>query len=405
MHAFRRFAEKGDKGNMELGSRRTVAAFLGTAMVCLLCAALASGQTTTQEKPLLAEQIFKNVQVLRGIPVDEFMGTMGFFAASLSLNCTECHVPDAINSLDKYADDTPIKQTARKMILMVKMLNQSYFGGKREVTCYTCHHTGDIPKVAPSLAEQYGTPPDDPNEVEILGSPAPGAPSVDQILGKYVQALGGTQRLTSLTSFVAKGSYIGFDTDEREVPIEIYAKAPGQRTTVAHAQAGDNIRTFDGRAGWIATNGGLLPLLALTGGDLDGAKFDANLSFPGAIKQDLSEWRSGFPTTTIDDREVEVVEGNTAGKSPVKLYFDKESGLLVRQVRYRDTAVGPIPTQIDYSDYREVSGIKMAFHWTVTWTDGRSTTEVSDVQTNVPIDASKFAQPAAAPAPPKPATR
>lgn len=374
---------------------RTVVSLWGAAIVSLLCAGLAGAQTPTptQEKPLLAEQIFKNVQVLKGIPVDEFMGTMGFFAASLSLNCTECHVADAINSLDKYADDTPIKQTARKMILMVQMLNRNYFGGKGKVTCYTCHHTGDIPKVAPSLAEQYGTPPDDPNEVEIIGAPPVGAPTADQILDKYLQALGGAQRLNGLTSFVAKGTYTGFDTDERKVPIEIYAKAPAQRMTIAHAQAGDNVRTFDGRSGWAATNNGLLPLLALTEGDLDGAKFDANLCFPGGIKQDLSDWRSGFPSTSIDDREVEVVQGNTAGKTAIKLYFDRESGLLVRQVRYRDTAVGPIPTQIDYSDYRDVSGVKMPFRWTITWTDGRSTTEVGEVQTNVPIDASKFAKP------------
>lgn len=380
---------------MGAGPMRTVVSSWGAAIVSLLCAGLAGAQTPTptQEKPLLAEQIFKNVQVLKGIPVDEFMGTMGFFAASLSLNCTECHVADAINSLDKYADDTPIKQTARKMILMVQMLNRNYFGGKGKVTCYTCHHTGDIPKVAPSLAEQYGTPPDDPNEVEIIGAPPVGAPTADQILDKYLQALGGAQRLSGLTSFVAKGTYTGFDTDERKVPIEIYAKAPAQRMTIAHAQAGDNVRTFDGRSGWVATNNGLLPLLALTEGDLDGAKFDANLCFPGRIKQDLSDWRSGFPSTSIDDREVEVVQGSTAGKTAIKLYFDRESGLLVRQVRYRDTAVGPIPTQIDYSDYRDVSGVKMPFRWTITWTDGRSTTEVSEVQTNVPIDASKFAKP------------
>ena len=98
-----------------------------------------------------------------------------------------------------------------------------------------------------------------------------------------------------------------------------------------------------------------------------------NLSFPGAIKQALTQWRVGFPAAIIDGRVMDVVQGATAGKSRVKLFFDKESGLLVRLVRYADTVVGIVPTQIDYSDYRVVSGVKMPFKWTVTWTDGRST--------------------------------
>jgi hypothetical protein len=78
------------------------------------------------------------------------------------------------------------------------------------------------------------------------------------------------------------------------------------------------------------------------------------------------------------------------------LYFDKDSGLLVRLVRYTATAIGLNPVEIDYSDYRAVGGVKMPFHWTVSWTDGRSTTELSSVQPNVPIDPTKFAKPAAA---------
>jgi hypothetical protein len=135
-----------------------------------------------------------------------------------------------------------------------------------------------------------------------------------------------------------------------------------------------------------------VPVLALADGDLEGAKLDGELSFPARIKQALSQWRVGFPDT-IDDRDVQVAQGITAGGSPVKLYFDQESGLLVRLVRYSDSPVGRIPTQIDYADYREVSGIKMPFRWKVTWLDGRSTIELTEVQPNAPIDAAKFARP------------
>jgi hypothetical protein len=138
-------------------------------------------------------------------------------------------------------------------------------------------------------------------------------------------------------------------------------------------------------------------VLALTGGDLEAAKLDAQLFFPSGIKQMLSAWRLG--SAIIDDREVRVVQGNSAARTPVKLYFDKDSGLLLRQIRYTDSPVGLNPTQIDYADYREVAGVKMPFRWTVTWLDGRSTTELTDVRPNITIDTAKFAKPSAPPSP------
>ena len=378
---------------------------VGTAFACLSCVGLATGQTppaarTAQaDKPQMAEDVFKNVQVLRGISVDEFMGTMGFFAAALSLNCTDCHVKAANGDWAKYADDTALKQTARKMVLMVRVINQANFGGKPEVTCYSCHRSSNRPKVIPSLAEQYGSPSDDPNDVESHGEAlSRDALTVDQILDKYVQAVGGPQPLAKLTSFIAKGTYSGFDTSDDKVPVEIYAKAPDQRTTIYHAPVGggvtkDGTTTYDGHSGWINAASTLVPMLTLTGGNLDGARVDATFSFPGGIKQALTDWRAGFPATSIDGSDVNVVQG-MSGKSEVKLYFDKTSGLLVRQVRYAQTIVGLNPTQVDYSDYREVAGAKLPFHWTVTWTDGQSTFEMNQVQPNVSIDAGKFAKPA-----------
>jgi photosynthetic reaction center cytochrome c subunit len=389
---------------MKLELRPSFLRALATSLACLLAGAVAIAQAPPAgqpppEKPPMAEQVFKNVQVLKGIPMDEFMGTMGFFAAALSLNCTDCHVKAANDDWARYADDTPLKQTARKMVLMVRTINQTNFGGKTEVTCYTCHRSSNHPKIVPSLAEQYGSPPEDPDDVESHGAALTrNAPSVDQVLDKYIQALGGAQRLAKLSSFVAKGTYSGYDTSDDKVPVEVYAKAPNQRTTVLHAPVGDGVTkdgttTFDGRDGWIYAANTLVPMLTLTGGNLDGARVDAALSFPSGIKQALSDWRDGFPATSIDGRDVEVVQG-TSGKSNVKLYFDKQSGLLVRQVRYAQTIVGPNPTQIDYSDYREVAGVKLPFNWVVTWTDGQSKFEMSQVQPNVTIDAARFAKPA-----------
>jgi photosynthetic reaction center cytochrome c subunit len=371
---------------------------MGAAIVCLLGGGAATSQPA--QKPLMAEDVFKNVQVLKGIPVNQFMETMSFFSASLGYNCTNCHVADSLGNWEKYAEDVPAKRMARVMIVMVNSINKSNFGGRGAVSCYSCHRGAGHPKIIPSLAEQYGTPPpEDPNEIEIAGQ-APAGPSADQILDKYIQALGGADRLASLTSFAAKGTYGGWDTDFQKVPVEIFAKAPGQRATIAHTRLGDDTTAYDGRAGWIAGPDKPVPVLAVPAGeDLDGVKLDADLSFPGLIKQALGRWRVGFPETAIDDHEVEVVQGTTAGGSRVKLFFDKMTGLLVRLVRYTTTVVGIVPTQIDYSDYREVAGVKMPFHWTMTWTSGQSTTELSEVQANVPVDAGKFGKPKAPPRP------
>jgi hypothetical protein len=136
-----------------------------------------------------------------------------------------------------------------------------------------------------------------------------------------------------------------------------------------------------------------VPVFLLTGGDLEAAKLDASLSFPQQIKQTLKDWRTGFPNTMIDDKDVDVVQGSSAGNTPVKFYFEKKTGLLLRQVRYTDTALGLNPTQVDYADYRDVSGVKMPFRLTVTWTDGRSTIVFSELRANVSIDAARFAKP------------
>jgi photosynthetic reaction center cytochrome c subunit len=138
-----------------------------------------------------------------------------------------------------------------------------------------------------------------------------------------------------------------------------------------------------------------VPLLAVTGQELDGVRLEASLLFPGRIKEALSKWRVG-PTALVDDRETLVVQGTTASGGTVTLCFDAKTALLVRLVRYDESPVGRLVTRVDYDDYRDVAGVKMPFKWTVSWLSGRSVFELSKVQPNVAIDAAKFARPAAA---------
>jgi outer membrane lipoprotein-sorting protein len=310
------------------------------------------------------------------------------------LNCTDCHVGEAAGNWAKYADDTPRKATTRRMMAMVTALNGTNFGGRSLVTCWSCHRGSHVPDSVPDLTVQYGDGlPRDPFEITASDRDAP---SIDAVFEKYVKALGGADRLATLRSVVVKGSYSGWDTDLAKVPVDIFVKAPDQRTTILHTLYGDSATVYDGRNGWIAGPEEMkpVPLIALTGGNLDNAKIEAALFFPSRVKEILTEWRVG-PTTTIGDRDAQLVQGRLRrGGLPVTLYFDSMSGLLVRVVLYSSSPLGVNPRQIDLADYRDVSGIKMPFRWTVTWTDGRSTTEVSEIRPNVAIDAAQFAKPA-----------
>ena len=356
----------------------------------------ARAQNAAQQKPLMAEDVFKNVQVLKGIPVNQFMDTMGFFSAALGYNCTNCHGDEVLGNWEKYAADTPVKRTARRMVQVVGTINKSLFGGRQAVTCYTCHRGSPTPKVVPSLMEQYSEPPpDDPNEVEISRRVSP-VPTADEIFNRYIEAVGGAERLAALTSYAGTGRYEGFDSYHGKVAVEVYAKATGERAVFVHTQNGDSVTTYDGRNAWIVGPDKPVSVLQLApGGDLDGVKLDSNLAFPGGLKQALTDRRTGFPTTAIDDRPVQVVQA-LAGGTRVKLFFDKETGLLSRVVRYSKTIIGPVPVQIDYSEYREVAGVKIPFQWRLTWTDGQSMFKLDDVKPNVAIDPRKFAKPPAA---------
>jgi outer membrane lipoprotein-sorting protein len=379
---------------------RRLAAAVAIAGTCAVSAGSVQGQTgrgrvvTATPTQVMAEDVFKNVQQLRGIPVSELWDTMGFISAALGANCVHCHVESSLNSLEKFAEETPRKRRAREMIAMVNAINKTHFGGARVVTCNTCHNGGIRPEPVPSLLKQYSLPIEDPNAVERVADTT--GPSPTDILNKYVAALGGPERLRRLTSFAAKGTYQGYDTYDQPVPYEVYAKAPTQRTVIVRTQNGDNTTVFDGRSGWVAAVDKPVSLLPLSPGELDAAQFEANLSFPATIAMALSWWRAGFPATSIDDKDVHIIQGTGASGARIKLFFEDGSGLLVRVVRYTTTAIGTVPTQIDYSDYRDVLGAKMPFKTTMTWTTGQATIELSDVQPNVPIDPARFAIPAPA---------
>ena len=237
----------------------------------------------------------------------------------------------------------------------------------------------------PNLAIQYAAPPEDPNEIEAFSGR--GLPTADAVFDKYLRALGAAPRVTGLASIVATGTYASFETLQAKVPVELFSTSAA-RTMIVRAPFGDSVRTFDGKEAWIASADRPMLLMPLTGGKKKKEKIDALLSFPASLKQAFKQWRVG--ATTLDDNDVYVLQGVTAGQPPLNLYF-AESGLLVRALRFVDTAIGRLPTQIDFSDYRDVDGVKTAIDHINYYGSAHSDSIVT--RNDLTIDPARFRRP------------
>ena len=349
------------------------------------------------EQPMLAGKAFKNVTVMKDIPVDQFMQTMGFFSASLGMSCEDCHKAKDTD-WSGFAVDNPVKNTARRMIQMMQKINEDNFAGRQLVTCYSCHRSADAPRSVPNFEELYGAVPSDPNAV-IVQSPL--APKPEEVLDKYLAAVGGAQKAATLTSLVARGNNVGYGPEgaQDKRAVQLYAK-PTQRVITIQTTNGLSTTTFDGKAGWMAAPLRPFDVMPVVGQELEGLRIDAALMFPSQVKQIATRWRVGNPVS-LDGKDQWVVQGNTTGGVILSLYFDQQTGLLTRAVRYAASIVGRIPVQTDYSDYRDVNGVKVPHKFTFTWLDGRDTFELTQVQANANIEAARFNKPApsAAPAP------
>jgi hypothetical protein len=342
--------------------------------------------------PKLAEEQFKNIQALKGIPAEQIIPAMQFIAASLGVECEYCHVPHAFEK-----DDKKPKVTARKMIAMMTAINKDNFEGHREVTCFSCHRGAADPVGTPILTEEGPKP--EAGEEKKPGEGKPALPAADQLLDKYLAAIGGADALQKITSRAQKGTLTAFGG--QHLPVEVYSKAPDKRFSVMHLQTGDSITAFDGKQGWLSVPNRVHRMSAA---ENDAARIDADFY----LAVHLKSLREKFRVETgekVDGRDTYLVVGSAEGQPPVRLYFDQQSGLLLRLVRYAETPLGRNPTQIDYADYRDSNGVKLPFRWTLARPGNRFTIQVDDLQQNVPVDDAKFAPPPDPPAPaPKPST-
>lgn len=373
--------------------RSTIWPILAVVSVLAFLATVVRGQSTASphsgaapEGDKTASQQFKNIQVLKDIPAGELIPSMQFISGSLGVECEFCHVQGAFDKDDKEA-----KQTARKMITMMFAINKAHFGGEREVTCNTCHHGSAEPAGTPVISDN------EPRREEAEASKA-AMPNAAQILDHYVQAVGGEQALHKFSSRVEKGSLTGFGPSA--MPVEVFAKAPDARVTVVHTPRGESVTAYNGQSGWMS---GFGPARPITGGELDNEKRNADFYVAADIAKTFQQVSVGRRIEKVADRDTYVLIARNPEHTPVRFYFDKDSGLLLRETRFVETPLGRNPSYVDYSDYREAEGVKLPFQWMIGRPGGRFTIKIDSVQQNAAIDDARFAPPASGDG--KPGTR
>jgi photosynthetic reaction center cytochrome c subunit len=337
--------------------------------------------TGPAENPKTAEQQYKNIQVLKDIPADQLIPSMQFISASLGVECDFCHVEHEMQK-----DDKKEKQTARKMISMELAINKGNFKNEVEVTCYTCHRGSAHPVAIPILTADASKPAADAHEHEEGEEAKANLPTTNQIFDKYLAAVGGADALMKIKSRVQKGS---LDASGVQYPIEVYSEAPNKRVSISHPQGGESVTAFNGEAGWLTIRNGIH---RMTAGEREAARIDAELYFPSRVRELYKEFRVR-PGEEIDGHATYLVVTRDQGRLPLRLYFDQQSGLLLRQMRFAETPLGRNPTQIDYADYQEIDGVKIPYRWTLSRPNGSFTIKIDQVQQNVPIDDKLFVSP------------
>ena len=316
---------------------------------------------TSSSRQKTAEEVYKNIKLFKGVPASEFEGNMAFISGSLGVRCSYCH----LNAFDK--DDKPTKQAARKMIQMVFDINKGNFNGAGAVSCFTCHRGQPLPISVPSLGINLWQTASQPKQAETL-------PSIDEILDRYVQAVGGRQAIEKVSTRIFIGSRIG--ADGVLVPEEVRAKAPNKLLVTTSYPNLVFRAGFNGTQGWAKSN---QTDRELNDEILSDLRREAEFYKEIKLKQLYPTMRV-LAKTKVGEEEAYVVEATPSdGTAAQKLYFDARTGLLLRKYSESKLTLGQFPTQTDYEDYRDVDGVKLPFmiRWSIpgrTW--GRKITEV-----------------------------
>jgi hypothetical protein len=353
---------------------------------------------------LPVEQTRKNIQVLKGLPESRLFPVMNFVSASLGVRCDFCHVkqPDPAGGEAKWiweSDEKEHKRVARQMMRMTLDINKNNLDalGGYGVTCYTCHRgTRGGPRLPPLPLAVSGHE----DEPAATGAKAPVAavvarparPTPEEILKKYVEAVGGRAGVAKIQTMLMKGTREA--SQDRKWPIEIIRKGEDNFRIVFNIPQQTPItQAFSGTQGWIRNPNGQHTASAA---ELASLQNSALMYAPIKIKEPFPALTFNG-TTKINEREAYVLRTTKPDGTIERYYFDVQSGLLVRQQKLTPTVLVPIPEQIDYEDYRDVDGVKLPFTIRISEIDTyySSTRKFTEIKSNMPVDDAQFQMPTA----------
>ncbi len=336
------------------------------------------GQQKLGGEEKTAEQVYKNIQVLNGLPASELDGVMNFMSASLGVGCTHCHT----NPWDN--DSKSAKLGARRMILMTRAINKENFSGNPAITCYTCHQ--GQPRTVP-------LPPADLPAAEPADAATPVVkpavlPPTDEIIDRYIRGIGGEAAIEKMKTRVLRGTETTSNrmTAPVTTPIEIYQTSENKLLIIRSAPVGSSLQGFDGVRGWTRDSRGLRDMDAK---ELASVRRDADFYRYLKIRETYPQMRV-LAQEKVGGREAYVVGATSRDDSREKLYFDAKTGLLIRKHVTFKTAFGGIPDVTDFDDYRDVNGIKLPF--TIIWSRAPfgSIKKFKEIRLHVLVDDAKF---------------
>jgi hypothetical protein len=347
-------------------------------------AAAPQGQAAAAQTP--GEPPLKNIQVLQGIPREKVLEGMQYITVALGARCDFCH-----NTKDFSNDDKHEKQTARQMMKMLFAIDKDNFNGRTEVSCYTCHQGHPVPVGAPlpfpaEAGEAAPLPAimSTPERIEsAAGTPIP---TLDSILAKYKQAMGSGENAPSSLLLEAERTS---GVNQPAIPQQIYEKAPNKVLIVSHQQQGVVSTGFDGTKAWVATARGSRELSGMDALMVTRAEL---LNPVGAL--DAYTGKRLTAMIKLGDHQTYLVVAKAPDANIEQLYFDADSGLLIRRVIVYRTIFGALYYAINYSDYRPQNGLEIPFE-TQWWAGGQGWTEtVKSVQANATVTDAQFERPA-----------